>query len=281
MNNTVMSFLEPLSSLRVFRCWGANTARPLFASACVWDWCKTLAMTEEPGVTICHCGQRSESWWCNILMQASKSISRCHRVLGQTQPLTFFPPLFSQAPGLLGIDSKLPVSLPGVTQGLWIDAGVCSAQSAGHWHVWPMSVRPRCKAPNCRHYTSSTSKLPWKQGRARPTLLSIGCASAADKVSPVFLCKWSTNWICVSCSSFFPNEAVSALTSDLWPSPCARISLPFPLTPSARRHAVSVTGLNGKVRGSVRPLNERGQLFSWTNAQIAVFVLLLHLPLCV
>lgn len=216
MYNTVMSFLELLSSLRVFRHWRAHTACPLFACACVWDLCKTLVMTEGPGVTICHCGQRSESWWHNILMQASKSISRCHPVLGQTQPLTFFSPFFfSRAPGLLGIHSKLPVSLPGVTQGLWIDAGVCSAQSAGHWHVWPMSARPRRKAPNCRHYTGSTSKLPWKLGRARPTLLSIGCASAADKVSLVFLCKSSTNVSVVVRSSRTRPCLLSPLTSDL------------------------------------------------------------------
>lgn len=87
------SFLDPtpfFSSLRVSRCWRAHTPCPLFACACVWDLCKTLAMTEGPGVTIRHCGPRSESWWHNILMQASKSISRCHPVLGQTEPLTFF-----------------------------------------------------------------------------------------------------------------------------------------------------------------------------------------------
>lgn len=69
-------------------------------------------------------------------------------------------PLFFRAPGLLGPHSRLPVSLPSVSQGLGIDAGVCSVQSAGHWHVWLMSVQPRRKAPNWRHYTDSTSKLP-------------------------------------------------------------------------------------------------------------------------
>lgn len=72
-----------------------------------------------------------------------------------THPLFFF-----RAPGLLGPHSRLPASLPGVTQSLWIDAGVCSVQSAGHWHVWLMSARPRRIAPNWRHYTDSTSKLP-------------------------------------------------------------------------------------------------------------------------
>lgn len=51
--------------------------------------------------------------------------------------------------------------------------------------------------------------------------------------------------------------------SHLWPLTfsCGQISLPFPLTASSRRHVVSVTGLNGEARGSVRPLNERGRLF--------------------
>lgn len=49
----------------------------------------------------------------------------------------------------------------------------------------------------------------------------------------------------------------------LWPLTfsCGRISPLFPLTASSRWHAVSVTGLNGEARGSVRLFNERGQLF--------------------
>lgn len=80
------------------------------------------------------------------------------------------------------------------------------------------------------------------------------------KVSPVSLCEPSTNRSCVGRSLQVSGPRVC---SHLWPLTfsCGRIPLPFPLTASSRRHVVSVTGLNGKARGSVRLFNERGQLF--------------------
>lgn len=128
----------------------------LYLCACVTDLWKPLWWLRGQ-VSLSVTADRDQRWWHNILMHPSRSISRCHPVLGEQHPPTFF---FFWAPGLLGPHSRLPVSLPSVTQGLWIDAGVCSVQSAGHWHVWLMSARPRRKAPNWRHYTDSTSELP-------------------------------------------------------------------------------------------------------------------------
>lgn len=67
-----------------------RTARPLVLVCICYGFVKTPVMTEVPGVTICHCGQRSERWWHNIHMHPSKSISGCHPVLGQQHPPTFF-----------------------------------------------------------------------------------------------------------------------------------------------------------------------------------------------
>lgn len=193
-------------------------------------------------------------------MQASKSISRCHPVLGQTKPFTFFFSFF-QAPGLLGVHSKLPVALPAVTLGLWIDAGVCSARSAGHWHVWPMSARPRRKAPNCRHYTGSPSKLPWKQGRALPTLLSV--VSALEKFhQPLFVSRSKSYHSVPKCQA--PAVVLSKrgrVCSHPWPLTFSRGRISIPLTASSPRHVVSVTVPNGKVCGSVRLFNKRRRLF--------------------
>lgn len=93
-------------------------------------------------------------------MHLSTSIEGGHPVLGHHR--TTFGHLASLAhtPGL-------PVSLLGVTQVLWIETGVCSVLSAGHWHVWLMSARPQRNAPDWRHCTDSTFGSLWKQGWAQ------------------------------------------------------------------------------------------------------------------
>lgn len=81
----------------------------------------------------CQSGQRSERGWYNPQHEfIPDSLKGCHSW---------------SDPGLVAWPSwpthGLPVSLLGVTELLWIDTGVCSVLSAGHWHVWIMSARPQ------------------------------------------------------------------------------------------------------------------------------------------
>lgn len=138
--------------------FGAKTSRDLCKSLW-WLWGQ---------VSVCQSGQRSERGWHNpyhgsssLLLSMHVSI-HLHRVVPSTPGPTQF-----WVPGLLGPHTGLPVSLPGVTEVLWIDIGVCSVLSAGHWHVWLMSARPQRNAPDWRHCTDSTFGLPWKQGRVQ------------------------------------------------------------------------------------------------------------------
>lgn len=127
------------------------------------DLCNSLWLLRGQ-VSLYHAGQRSETGWHNSncvfipfppCLPSSRGYSL---VLGQLLPT------FGCLASLAHTAGGLPVSLPGVTEMLWIGAGVCSALSAGHWHVRLTSARPRHSAPHWRHYADSTFGLPWKQG---------------------------------------------------------------------------------------------------------------------
>lgn len=86
------------------------------------------------------------------------------------------------------------------------------------------------------------------------------------------------------CGSFLASESFSKAAASTWllsrlsshlTFSRSRASCSFSLPPSPQTCNVGVTGYNGSVR-----LSQSSDSFLGTNEQIAVFALLLHLPLC-